>query len=167
MLKYGKYTGKTDYIEHIFFVCSWSMQNTLNIHVFYLQCKTIPSKLSFVLSQLSPDMDTSSHSLISFAQDSILFQQNTNSLELILKEKNLLYIKLISLHNIQYSFIRTDYSRPCHKLSLKKKTKIGFQYQLSLNAGHKYCRMLKESILRYFRPSLRYHRSLKLLFCLF
>ena len=29
-------------------------------------------------------------------------------------------------------------------------TKIGFQYQLSLNAGQKYCRMLQ-----YFRPSLR------------
>ena len=37
---------------------------------------------------------------------------------------------------------------------LKKTPKIGFQDQLSLNAGQKYCRMLQESILQYFRPSL-------------
>ena len=42
------------------------------------------------------------------------------------------------------------------------KTKIGFQDQLSLKAGQKYC-----SILQYFRPSLSYHLSLKSLFCLF
>ena len=35
------------------------------------------------------------------------------------------------------------YSKTCRKRSLKKKTKIGFQYQLSLNAGQKYCRMLQ------------------------
>ena len=46
-------------------------------------------------------------------------------------------------------------------------TKIGFQDRLSLNAGQKYCRMLQESILQYFRPSLRYHLSLRPLFCLF
>ena len=32
----------------------------------------------------------------------------------------------------------------------KKKTKIGFQDGLSLNAGQKYCRMPQESILQYF-----------------
>ena len=42
--------------------------------------------------------------------------------------------------------------------------KIGFQDRLSLNAGHKYCRM---SILQYFLPSLSYHLSLRPLFCLF
>ena len=32
----------------------------------------------------------------------------------------------------------------------KRRTKIGFQDRLSLNAGQKYCRMLRESILQYF-----------------
>ena len=31
----------------------------------------------------------------------------------------------------------------CLKQPLKKKTKIGFQDRLSLNAGQKYCRMLQ------------------------
>ena len=35
------------------------------------------------------------------------------------------------------------YSKTCLKRSLKRKTKIGFQDQLSLNAGQKYCRMLQ------------------------
>ena len=59
------------------------------------------------------------------------------------------------------------YSKTCLKGPLKKNTKIGFQYPLSLNAGRKYCRMLQESILQYFRPSLSYHLSLRPLFCLF
>ena len=49
-------------------------------------------------------------------------------------------------------FISEKYSKTCLKRSLQKKTKICFQYQLSLNAGRKYCRMLQESILQYFRP---------------
>ena len=44
-----------------------------------------------------------------------------------------------------------------------KRPKNGFQDQLSLNAGQKNCR----SILQYFRPALRYHLSLRSLFCLF
>ena len=47
----------------------------------------------------------------------------------------------------------------------KQLLKIGFQYQLSLNAGQKYCRMLQESILQYFRPSLSYRLSVRSLFC--
>ena len=35
------------------------------------------------------------------------------------------------------------YSKTCLKRLLKKNTKIGFQYRLSLNAGQKYCRMLQ------------------------
>ena len=49
----------------------------------------------------------------------------------------------------------------------KRRPKIGFQDRLSLNAGQKYCRMLQESILQYFRPSLSYHLSLRPLFCPF
>ena len=59
------------------------------------------------------------------------------------------------------------YSKTCLKRPLIKKTEIGFQDRLSLNAGQKYCRMLQESILQYFRPSLSYHLSLRPLFCLF
>ena len=35
------------------------------------------------------------------------------------------------------------YSKTCHKRLLKKKTKIGFQDRLSLNAGQKYFTMLQ------------------------
>ena len=35
------------------------------------------------------------------------------------------------------------YSKTCLKRPLKKKTKIGFQDWLSLDAGQKYCRMLQ------------------------
>ena len=35
------------------------------------------------------------------------------------------------------------YSKTCVKRTLSKRPKIGFEYQLSLNAGQKYCRMLQ------------------------
>ena len=38
-------------------------------------------------------------------------------------------------------------SKTCVKRPLSKRPKIGFQDQLSLNAGQKYCRMLQESFL--------------------
>ena len=44
--------------------------------------------------------------------------------------------------------IHLRYSETCHNLPLKR-PKIGFQDRLSLNAGQKNCRMLKESILQY------------------
>ena len=36
-----------------------------------------------------------------------------------------------------------QYSKTCLKRTLKTKTNIGFQDQLSLNVGQKYCRMLQ------------------------
>ena len=39
-----------------------------------------------------------------------------------------------------------NYSKTYLKRPLQKKTKIGFQDRLSLNAGQKYCRMLQDSI---------------------
>ena len=36
-----------------------------------------------------------------------------------------------------------SYSKTCVKLPLSKRLKIGFQDQLSLNAGQMYCRMLQ------------------------
>ena len=56
--------------------------------------------------------------------------------------------------------------KPCLKGPPKRRQKIDFQDRLSLNAGQKYCRMLQESILQYFRPSISYHLSLSPLFCL-
>ena len=49
----------------------------------------------------------------------------------------------------------------------KRRPNIAFQDQLLLNAGQMYCRMLQESILQYFWPSLSYHLPLRPLFCLF
>ena len=59
------------------------------------------------------------------------------------------------------------HSKTCQKRPLSKRPKIGFQDQLSHNAGQKYCRMAKGSILQYFRPSLSYHLSLRSMFWLF
>ena len=60
-----------------------------------------------------------------------------------------------------------NYSKTCLYRPLSKRPKIGFQDRLSLNAGQMYCRILQESSLQYFRPSLSYHLSLRPLFCLF
>ena len=55
-----------------------------------------------------------------------------------------------------YGAICIAYSKTCLKRTLKKKTKIGFQGRLSLNADQKYCRMLP------FRPSLGYILFIKI-----
>ena len=49
--------------------------------------------------------------------------------------------------------------KPALSSHTKQRPKIGFQDRLLLNAGQKYCRMLQESILQYFQPSLSYHLS--------
>ena len=46
--------------------------------------------------------------------------------------------------------------KTCLKQTLKKRTKNWFQDCLSLNVDQKYCRMLQESILQYFRPAFSY-----------
>ena len=57
--------------------------------------------------------------------------------------------------------------KPVLSSHLIRRPKNGFQDQLSLNAGQKYCRMLLESILQYFRPSLSYDLSLRALSSIF
>ena len=57
------------------------------------------------------------------------------------------------------------YSKTCVKQPLSKRPKIGFQDQLSLNAGQSIAEC--SCILQYFRPSLSYHLLLRSLFCLF
>ena len=47
------------------------------------------------------------------------------------------YLKYLNFND------NVSYSKTCLKRPLKKKTKIGFQDQLSLYAGQKYCRMLQ------------------------
>ena len=59
------------------------------------------------------------------------------------------------------------YSKTRVKRPFSKRPKIGFQDQLLLHAGQKYCRMLQGGILQYFRPSLSYHLSLKSFFSIF
>ena len=59
-------------------------------------------------------------------------------------------------------------SKTCVKQPLSKRPIIGFQDQLSLNAGQNYCRMLQgEHSAILFQPSLSYYLSLRSLFCLF
>ena len=61
------------------------------------------------------------------------------------------------------------YSKTCVKRPLSKRPTLCFQYQLSLYAGQKYCRMwsILQLLLQYFRPSLSYQLLLRSLFCLF
>ena len=59
------------------------------------------------------------------------------------------------------------YSKTCVKRPLSKRLKIGFQDQLTLNAGQSIAECSPWSILQYFRPSLSYHLSQRSLFCLF
>ena len=63
--------------------------------------------------------------------------------------------------------ILTHTVKPVLSSCSKRRPKIVFQDGLLLNAGQKYCRMLQESILQYFRPSLSYHLSFRSYFCLF
>ena len=55
---------------------------------------------------------------------------------------------------------KCKYSKTCVKRPLSKRQKIGFQDQLLLNAGQKYCKMLQIF-------NLRNHLSLRSLLCLF
>ena len=68
------------------------------------------------------------------------------------ESKVLLPICLMHIHSLRpVDYKHFIYSKTCVKRSLSKGQKIGFQDQLSLNAGQKYCRM---RILQCFRPAL-------------
>ena len=68
---------------------------------------------------------------------------------------------------LHFWFMIPNTVKPVSSDHSKRTPKIGFQDRLSLHTGQKYCKMLQESILQNFRPSLRYHLSLRPLFCLF
>ena len=53
------------------------------------------------------------------------------------------------------------------KAATQKEDRNWFSIPIIAYGGQKYCRMLQESILQYFRPPLSYHLSLRSLFCLF
>ena len=74
---------------------------------------------------------------------------------------------IVSISDICHLSYFAIYSKTCVKRPLKMKIKDWFSRLIRINAGQKYCRMLQESILQYFRPSLSYHLSLSPLFCLF
>ena len=71
------------------------------------------------------------------------------------------------LENILIECRRLLYSKSWLKQPLSKRPKIGFQDQLSLNAGQNIAVCSRESILQYFQPASSYHLSLRSLFCLF
>ena len=52
-------------------------------------------------------------------------------------------LRFIFTFTIVYFLAEFMYSKTCLKRSLKRRSKIGFQDRLSLNAGHQYCRMLQ------------------------
>ena len=60
-----------------------------------------------------------------------------------------------------FIFPMLTYRKTCLKWPLSKRPKIGFQYQLSLNAGQKYCRMLHGEHSALLLPSLSYLLSIK------
>ena len=63
--------------------------------------------------------------------------------------------------------VYTNYSKTYVKRPLSKRTKIGFQDQLSLNAGQKYSRMLQGEHSAILFTFINLHWSLRSLFCLF
>ena len=50
-------------------------------------------------------------------------------------------MQVISIADVKKEMTFSVYSKTSVKWPLSKRPKIGFQDQLSLNAGHKYCRM--------------------------
>ena len=60
-----------------------------------------------------------------------------------------------------------EYSKTCPKRPFKKKTKFGFQDQLSLNAGQKYCRMLHLEHSAILSTFIKLPFVISTLFCLF
>ena len=60
------------------------------------------------------------------------------------KKKDRIWVRLGSVYSIkEIQQPNTAYSKICVKRPLSKRPQICFQYQLSLNAGQNYCRMLQ------------------------
>ena len=69
------------------------------------------------------------------------------------------YIDVTSLHTV--------YSKTCVKRLLSTRPQIGFQDQLSLDAGQKYCRMLQGEHSAILSTFIKLLFVIKILFCLF
>ena len=65
------------------------------------------------------------------------------------------------------SLLKSPYSKACLKRSLKNNNKLVCNYDCRLMQVKSIAECSKGSILQYFRTSLRYHFSLRPLFCLF
>ena len=130
-------------------------------HDYFLYFRT---KLGVTIAQVE-DQKAYIKQLVSTEADSALIQQE-KLVEHQLKKRQVGGNYLTGNNGLTQDF---DTVKPVllKKRPLKKRPKIGFQDCLLLNAGQKYCRMLHESILQYFRPSLSYHLSLRPLFCLY
>ena len=87
------------------------------------------------------------------------------------KKNCLVNIKLTCKYFDSCSFLLvyqyTVYSKICVKWPLSKRLKIGFQGQVSLNAGQKYCRMLQGEHSAIHLTFIKLHLLLRSLFCLF
>ena len=66
-----------------------------------------------------------------------------------------------SQRKLQGGWVKSYNCKACLKRSLKRKTKHLFSRPIIASCRLKYCKMLLESILQYFRPSLSYHLSLR------
>ena len=66
-----------------------------------------------------------------------MFLKNKNIIFKIRRSKVTDYAALRAIF-----FVSSQYSKTCVQRPLSKRPQIGFQDQLSLNAGQKYCRML-------------------------
>ena len=84
-------------------------------------------------------MDTEMEIMLLFFLNKYMFQIIYNAQKLSLTLTGLTTYKLFCK---QYE---TRYSKTCVKRPISQRQKIGFQDKLSLNAGQKYCRMLRNS----------------------
>ena len=75
-------------------------------------------------------------------------------------------IKVYAVYKI-IAYFKSLYSKTCLKRPLKKKTKIGFQDQLSLNAGQEYGRMLQREHSAILSTFIKLPFAIKTVICLF
>ena len=96
---------------------------------------------------------------------------NTDLLIIVLRQQTCVHV-YVCVFNITLKIIAWIITKLLHLLDIvvttvkpvlsdhsKRRPNIVFSDQFSLNAGQKYCRMLPESILQYFRHSLSYYLS--------
>ena len=76
-------------------------------------------------------------------------------------------MQLNTISSIFLPQIKLNAEKTCLKRPLKKKTKIGFQDQLSLHAGQKYCRMFQGEHSAILLTLIKLPFVIKIVLCLF